>query len=317
MWAAVVDSYGPPQAVRLAEVSRPTLRPGQVLVRVAAAAVTIADARIRGARAPKGFALFARLAFGVSRPRRRILGSGFSGIVEAVGADVSGFAPGDEVCGTTGLAMGAHAELVAVPTKRIVRKPAEVSHDDAAGVLFGGTSALYFLRDKAELKRGDSVLVNGASGAVGTNAIQIAKHMGATVTGVTSSRNLGLVSGLGADRTIDYTTTPLAEVTERFDVVLDTVGNLSLESGERLLTDRGQLLLAVADLWQLLRARGRVKAGAAPERTEDFELLLQMAAAGELVVVKDAVLGLEQIASAHERVDSGHKVGNVIVRPVA
>jgi NADPH:quinone reductase-like Zn-dependent oxidoreductase len=233
----------------------------------------------------------------------------FSGVVETA---TDGFAAGDEVCGMTGIRSGAHAEYVAVGAGRIVAKPAEVSHEDAAGLLFGANTALYFLRDRAEITRGTTVLVNGASGAIGTSAVQLAKHFGATVTGVTSAANAALVTGLGADRVIDHRTT---EVTGRFDVVLDTVGNLTPATGVRLLTDRGVLLLAVATLGQTIRSRGRVRSGTTPERVADFALLLQMVAKGELRVVLDEVLDLDGIVAAYERVDSGHKVGNVVVRP--
>ena len=315
MRAAVVDRFGPPSVVHLADVPAPAARPDEVLVRVAAAAVTVADSRIRGARFPRGFGPIARLVFGPLRPRRKVLGSSFSGVVDAVGSDVVGLAVGDEVCGMTGVSMGAHAEFIAVPTKRVVGKPAQVTPDDAAAVLFGGTTALFYLRDKGGVRPGQSVLVNGASGAIGTNAVQLAKHFGATVTAVTSGPNAQLVTDLGADRVIDYTRTPLSQLTERFDVVLDTVGNVTISSGKRLLNPGGVLLLAVADLWQAIGARGNVKAGPAPERAEDAELLLQLVADGTLKVVIDHSYELDEIVAAHERVDTGHKVGNVIVHP--
>jgi len=211
--------------------------------------------------------------------------------------------------------MGAHAEYVAVPASRLVRKPSQVSHEQAAGLLFGGTAALWFLRDKAMVQPGQSVLVNGASGAVGTCAVQLAKHLGATVTGVTSARNAALVNELGADRVIDHTRTDLATTTDRFDVVLDAVGTLTRSSGRRLLTDHGVLVLAAASLWDLALARGNVVAGSAPERAADFEHLLNLTAEGVLVVVIDEVLDLDQIAAAHRRVDSGHKVGSILIRP--
>lgn len=312
MRAAVVDRYGPPEVVRLADVPAPVPRAGEVLVRVVATAVTAGDARIRGARFPRGFAVPGRLALGLRGPRRPVLGGVFSGVVESVGARVTGLAPGDEVCGMTGVRMGAHAELVAVPAARAVPKPAEVSHDDAAGVLFGGTTALHYLRDKAQLTRGRSVLVNGASGAVGTNAVQLAKHLGATVTAVCSGRNADLVRSLGADEVLDHTTTPL---TGRYDVVLDAAGTVSATAGRRLLTDDGVLLLAVATLGETVLARGRVKAGPAPERAADVTSLLERVAKGELAVVVEDVLGLDAIVDGHRRVDSGRKVGNLLVRP--
>lgn len=267
------------------------------------------------ARFPRGFAPLARPALGFRGPRRAILGTSFSGTVERVGTAVTALAVGDEVCGMTGSRMGAHAEHVAVAERRAVRKPAQVSHEDAAGLVFGGTTALWFLRDRGAVQAGETVLVIGASGAVGSNAVQLARHFGASVTGVTSTRNAALVEDLGAERVIDHTRTNLSEVTDRFDVVLDTVGVLTRSTGRRLLTEGGRLLLAVADLRDTVLARGNVAAGAAPERTADIELLLDLAAEGELRVVIDEVLDLGQIAQAHQRVDSGHKVGNVLVRP--
>ncbi|GAA3845374.1 NAD(P)-dependent alcohol dehydrogenase [Saccharothrix violaceirubra] len=288
-------------------------RAGEVLVRVEAVAVTSADARIRGARFPSGFGVFARLAFGVVRPRRKVLGGAFSGVVVESAAE--GFTAGDEVSGMTGVRFGAHAEYVAVSAARVARKPAAVRHDDAAALLFGGGTALHYLRDKGSLAAGMSVLVNGASGAVGTNAVQLAKYFGAAVTGVTSARNADLVRGLGADHVIDYADGGLVRTTDRFDLVLDTVGTLSIASGRRLLTDRGRLLLAVAGLGDTIRARGNVAAGPAPERAADFAFLLDLAAQAKIVAVIDATYGLDDVVTAYKRVDSGRKVGNIVLRP--
>jgi NADPH:quinone reductase-like Zn-dependent oxidoreductase len=315
MDAAVVDRYGPPEVVRITEVPRPQVRAGHALVRVHAAAVTSGDARIRAARFPPGFAVPARLALGIRRPRRPILGGSCSGVVEAVGDGVADLEVGDEVCAMTGMKMGAHAQYVLVPAAKLARVPAGVSHEDAAGLLFGGTTAWYFLSDRASVGPGTSVLVNGASGAVGTNAVQLAKHLGATVTGVTSAANADLVRTLGADRVIDYAVEDLDSVADRFDVVMDTVGNLSIRSGRRLLRDDGTLVLAVASLWEILRSRGNVVTGSSSERVEDFRLLLGLVADGVLAVVHDRTFDLDDIVDAYRRVDGGHKVGNVVVRP--
>lgn len=317
MRAALVQAYGPPQVVRVGESPNPTPGDTDVLVRIDAVAVTSADARIRAARFPSGFGPFARLAFGVRRPRRPILGSTFAGTVTAVGARVEGLSPGDAVCGMTGTAMGAHAEYVAVPAARVVAIPPTVSPAQAAGLLFGGTTALYFLRDKAAVRPGARVLVTGASGAVGTNAVQLARHFGAVVTAVTSTPNVALVQELGAERVVDYTSTDVTALADRFDVVFDTVGSLSRSAGVRLLSDDGVLLLAVAGLADTVRATGRVKAGSAPERGADFTTLLDLVAAGDLVVVNEEMGGLDAIVAAHERVDSGRKVGNIVIRPAA
>jgi NADPH:quinone reductase-like Zn-dependent oxidoreductase len=315
MRAVVVDRYGPPDVARIVEVPRPVPRKDEVLVRVVAAAVTSGDARIRGARFPPGFALPVRLAFGLRGPRRRILGMVFSGIVEAVGPGVANVAPGDAVCGMTGMPMGAHAEYVRVAAQRVTAVPSGVSHADAAGLLFGGSTALYFLRDKAKVGPGMTVLVNGASGAVGSNAVQLARHFGATVTGVTSAGNADFVRGLGASHVIDYAVADVRALADRFDVVFDAVGNLSIASGRPLLRDGGVLVLAVASVWDMLRARRGVVAGSSPEQAADFAWLLQRVVANELSVVIDRTFPLDQIGDAYRLVDSGHKRGNVIVRP--
>lgn len=329
MRAAVVRRYGGPEVVRVVDVPDPVPRTGEVLVRVAATTVNSGDARIRGARFPRGFGLLGRLALGLRGPRRPVLGVVFSGTVEAIGPDASGrgrtagpagadsagLALGDRVCGMTGARMGAHAELVAVPVSRLARVPAAVSHDDAAGVLFGGATARYFLRDKAGLRQGERVLVIGASGAVGTSAVQLAKHLGAEVTAVASARNAALLAGLGADHVVDYRATPVGQLDERYDVVFDAVGELSQATGRPLLRDGGRLLLVVATLGQMLTARGPVKTGTSSERPEDFAALLELVADGSLRVVAEPALPLERIAEAHARVDSGRKVGNLVVRP--
>lgn len=315
MRAAVVARYGPPEVVRIVAVPVPTAGDDEVLVRVRAASVTAADARIRGARFPRGFGLLARLGLGLTGPRRRILGSTFAGSVEQVGADVEGLRPGDAVCGMTGSRLGTHAELVVVRADAVVPIPAEVGPDDAAGVLFGGTTALYFLRDRAAVGPGASVLVNGASGAVGSNAVQLAKHLGATVTAVTSGTNAALVTSLGADHVIDHTTTDLLATSERFDVVLDCVGNLTIASGRRLLAPDGVLVLVVAGLWETIRARGDVVTGTAPERVEDMCLLVGLVATGALRVVHGGSFDLDRIVDAHRLVDGGRKRGDVLVHP--
>lgn len=314
MRAAVVRSYGGPEVAVVADV--PTPRPGreQVLVRVHAAGVSSGDARIRASRFPRGMTVPARLVFGVRRPRRAVLGGTFSGVVEEVGDGVAGLRPGDEVCGMTGARLGTHAEYVAVPADRAVPKPPRVGHDDAAAVLFGGTTAMHYLRDKGEVAPGQSVLVVGATGAVGTNAVQLASHLGAEVTAVCSERNAALVRRLGASVVLDRDT-PLTSAGDTYDVVLDTVGALRPRDAGALLNEGGRLLLVVADLPDTLRARGPVRTGPAPERPEDMAELLRLVDDGTLEVLIERVLTLDEITEAHRIVDTGHKVGNVVVHP--
>ena len=309
MRAAVVDRFGPPEVVRVVEVPTPRPRAGEVLVRVAAAAVTAADARTRAARFPSGFGVLARPAIGFRRPRVRILGNCLSGTVEAIGDGVTDSSPGDEVAGMTGGRMRAHAEYATVGTNSLAHKPAGISHADAAGILFGGTTALFFLRDRARLTDGETVLVNGASGAVGSAAVQIARHVGATVTGVASARNQDFLGRIGAAHAIG----------NRFDVVLDSVGTVAGNTGLRLLTERGRLLLVAAGLPDTLHAalhgRGRIFTGGAPERADDIALLLDLITTCELDPTTETAGGLDALPDAHRLVDSGRKVGNLVILP--
>lgn len=321
MRAAVAARYGPPEIVRVIEVPCPAPSAGEILVRVAATEVSSGDARIRGAAFPAGFGLPARVALGLRGPRRRILGVAFSGTVDAVGSGVAGFAPGDAVCGMVGTRMGAHAERVVVVADRVVHVPPGVALDDAAGVLFGGTTARYFLhdllQDRTPLGPGVRVLVNGASGAVGAAAVQLAANAGAEVTGVCSTANVSLVARLGASAVIDRTRGDVlattAQTVERFDVILDTVGTLPIPAARARLALGGTLLLVVASLGRTLLSRGDVITGTAPERADDFRALLGQLADGSLEVVHDSAFPLDDVVRAHARVDSGRKVGVVLL----
>ncbi|WP_341268319.1 NAD(P)-dependent alcohol dehydrogenase [Gordonia malaquae] len=314
MKAVLVEEYGPPEVLQIGQIPTPMIGDGQILVKVMAAAITVADSRLRAARFPRGFGILARLVFGVRRPRRAVPGSMFSGVVVDA-CPAAGFHIGDEVVGSTGLAAGSHAEFVAVDATRVVTKPDAVNHVDAAGVMFGGTTALHYLRVKAALADGDRVLVIGASGAVGTSAVQIASLRGAHVTAVTSAANADLVRRLGADEVVDYRVTAPTDLTGRFDVVFDTVGGLTAQSGRRLMTSRGRLLLAAATLGQTALAVGRVKAGPAPEHPRYFTELLDLVAHRDLKVVLDQVVGFDGLIEAHRRIDSGRKVGNIVLTP--
>lgn len=316
MKAAVITKYGSPAVIHIRDVPRPKINEHEILVKVKATAVTAADARIRAARFPRGFAFFARLAFGLFRPRVRVLGGSFSGIVESVGTAVTAFRPGDEVCGMTGMRMGCHAEFVKIRAdKAVVRKPAGVSHEEAAGVIFGGTTALYFLRDRAVVASGERVVVVGASGAAGTSAVQLARYFGASVDAVTSTKNMALVADLGAEETIDYTKNNFLDGQARFDVVFDATGTVSPARGRGVLKPSGRLILAAADLVQILAARHHgILVGTAPERAQDISFLLSLVAQKKLRVVITNVVKLDDIATAHQEVDTGHKVGNIVVR---
>ncbi len=315
MKAAIYTQYGPPEVVSVKDVPAPTPKKNELLVRVVSSVVTAADGRIRAARFPKGFGVVAKLAFGAFAPRNHILGSCFSGVVEAIGEGVTDFSIGDEVAGMTGVGMKAHAEyLVISAQKSVVKKPTAVSHDDAAGVLFGGTAALFFIRDVGHVKEGQSVLVNGASGAVGTNAVQLAAYYGATVTAVTSGDNDELVRSIGASKVVDYETQPLSQCLETFDRALDAVGNVTIKEGLRLLKPNGQLLLMVPSLGQMFTFNKRVKTGTATEKAKDIAFILDLVAEKKLTVLIDSTFTLDQIQDAYRRLDSGKKRGNIILR---
>ncbi|WP_454166178.1 NAD(P)-dependent alcohol dehydrogenase [Gordonia iterans] len=315
MRAVSIPHYGPPDCVQIVDLPRPAPKKGQMLIHVEAAAVSSGDARIRSGRFPRGFTIPGRLVLGVRGPRRPVLGGAFAGRVVECGDGVEDAAPGDRVAGLNGVRMGAHAELLAAPSSSTAPIPREVRSEDAAAAMFGGSTALYLLRQKANLGAGERILVNGASGSVGSAAVQLAKHLGADVTAVTSAGNAALVTRLGADRVIDYTATPLSGVSERFDVVLDAVGNLTRADAARLCADDGRLVLAVADLADTILARGRVIAGTVRERPEDFRYVLDLVAKGAFDPLTTVVGGLDSAAEAYRRVDSGRKVGNLVIVP--
>jgi NADPH:quinone reductase-like Zn-dependent oxidoreductase len=317
MKAAVYRRYGPPDVIRIEDVPRPDPKPTELLVRVRATTVSAGDARLRSARVPPGFGLMMRLGFGITGPRKPILGWDFAGEVAAVGASVSRFAPGDKVFGA---GMRCHAEYVAVNESSAAALPRSLTFEAAASLVFGGMTSLFFLRDKARIQPGEHILINGASGAVGSAAVQLAKHFGGTVTGVCSAVNADLVRSLGADRVIDYARTDFTQTGETYDVILDAVGNCSFARCERALSPAGRLLLVVASLGQILgatlrptRAGRRVLTGVSATRAEDLRFLATLAESGEFRPVIDRTYPLAQIADAHARVDSGRKRGNVVI----
>lgn len=296
-------------------------RPGEVLVRVHAATVSSADWRARSLRMPPGFGLLARPVFGFTGPRNKVLGVDFAGVVEEAGAEVTRFKPGDAVFGLTGLAAGGHAEFLTIKAEgAIARKPDRLSFEQATCLCFGGSTALYFLRDRGAMKSGQSLLVNGASGAVGTAAVAIGKAMGLEVTAVCSAGNAERVTTLGANRAIDYARTDFASTGDDYDAIMDIVGNAPFARCKAALKPNGQLLAVLGGLgsllsapWYSLTTGHKVHAGPAPERASDMEDLAALAASQQFTPVIDSVYPLEDIVAAHARVDTGHKVGSVVV----
>lgn len=318
--AVVYERYGPPEVLGLAEVPKPTPKDDEVLIKTHATTVTSGDWRVRSLDVPLGFKLISRLIFGVRKPKQPILGTELAGEVESVGKDVSQFRVGDPVVAFAGASMGCHAEYKCMPANgAVTRKPSNLTFEEAAALSFGGTTALHFFR-LGNLQSGEKVLINGASGAVGTAAVQLAKHFGAEVTGVCSTANVELVRRLGADHVIDYTKEDFTRSGRTYDVIMDTAGTAPYSRCRKSLHEGGRLLLVLAGLpsmlqipWAALTSRHKIIAGPAAERPEDLRLLAQLAEAGEFKPVIDRRFPLEQIVEAHRYVDAGHKKGNVVI----
>jgi len=320
--AVVCERYGTPDVLMLREVVRPAPRDNEVLIKIRAASVAAGDVRMRqGRRESLPFWPFSKLAIGIRRPRKPILGIELAGEIEAVGAAVTRFKPGDQVFACSGFSVGAYAEYVCLPEDRqIAIKPAGLSFEQAAAVPVGASTALFFLRDKARLQPGQKVLIIGASGSVGTYAVQLAKHLGAHVTGVCSGANIELVRGLGADAVIDYAREDFAAGGERYDVIFDTVGKSSFGRCKVALAPRGVYLPAVMDYphlpqmaWTALRGGRQVRSGVSSEKADDLAFLGDLIEAGVIRPVIDRQYPLEQIAEAHRYVEQGHKKGNVVL----
>ena len=320
MKAAVYERYGPPEVVEIREVPTPTPGPGEVLIRVHATTVSAADWRLRSMDLPAGFGLIARPMIGIRGPRRKTLGTELAGIVEQAGEGVTQWHAGDAVIAYPGIAMGAHAEFIVMPADgRLVAKPPSIPYDQAAALCFGGLTALHFLRQTG-VREGERVLVNGASGAVGVAAVQLAQVLGAQVTGVASGANEGLVRSLGAHRFIDYMREDITDGGEAYDVIIDTAGTAPFARSRRALAKGGRLGIVLgtfadaitAPLYSLTSGH-KVSGGSAPERVEDMRHLAQLAADGRYRAVIDSTYPLQRIVDAHRRVDSGRKRGSVVV----
>jgi NADPH:quinone reductase-like Zn-dependent oxidoreductase len=322
MKAITYDRYGPPDVVHLSEVARPTVTDTSVLVRVHASSVTTADWRIRAAAFPGVFWLPGRLMFGLFRPKNRILGGEFSGEVAEVGRAVTRFRPGDRVFGFVG--HGANAEYVAIDeTAAIAPVPGDLGHDKAAALPFGGLAALVFLRDFAKVRPGQSVLVIGASGGVGAYAVQIARALGATVTGVASGANADLVRDLGAETVMDYRQDDATAGPARYDVVFDTVGAVRYRQARRVLRKGGvfvPLNFGLSDiisaLWAKITGAPRVAFGVNGDSAADLGVLSDMIAAGNLRPVIDRRYPLDRAAEAHAYVEARHRKGAVVLTVV-
>ncbi|MHA2031609.1 MAG: NAD(P)-dependent alcohol dehydrogenase [Candidatus Kariarchaeaceae archaeon] len=323
MKAVVYRKYGLPDVLQIEEIDKPIPKKNQVLVKIYATTVTPSDLMLRSGKFPLLFWIPVRILFGIVNPRSKIPGYELSGVIEEVGEDAKQFRKGDQVFGATMWRMSCSAEYISLPEKSaLVIKPANMTFEEAAAFSDGACTALHFLQ-KGNIQSGQKVLIYGASGSVGTFAVQLAKYFGAEVTGVCSTTNLELVKSLGADKVIDYTKEDFSKSGESYDIIFDTVGKSSFSDCIRSLNDKGiylstlmKLSSRIRGVWISIRSNKTVKGGFSTSNSEDLNFLKGLIEAGEIKSVIDRRYPLEQIAEAHKYVGKGHKKGNVVITVV-
>lgn len=328
MRAIAYSQYGPPEVLSIKEVDKPVPKQNEILVKVHAASVNYGDITARNfANIPAKkfnmpiFLWFpAKMIFGISKPKKQILGSEFAGEVEAVGKDVKKFIPGDQVFGYLGQSMGTNAEYFCMPEKKNVEiKPKNMSYEKAAVISYGSLMALNLLK-KVNIQPGQKVLINGASGSIGSAAVQLAKHFGAEVTGVCGTPRLEFVKSLGADKVIDYTKEDFTKSNEKYDLIFDILGKSAFENCKDALKPNGKYLLASFKTKQLLQmfstkisGNKKVICGLAVEKPEDLGFIKKLAEEGKIKAIIDKRFSMEEAAEAHKYFESGKKRGNVVI----
>lgn len=306
MKAAIYREYGPPNVLRLEEVEKPKPKDNELLVKIHAATVTSGDVRLRSSDFPSLFWLPARLIFGLFKPKKKILGHELAGTVEEIGKRITKFKVGESVFGTsTMLKGGSYAEYICLPQEWkngvVVQKPKNLSFEEAAALPIGAMTAIYLL-EKADLRNGQTVLVYGASGSVGSYAVQIARQKGATVTGVCSGSNFEMVKSLGAESLVDYKKEDYSKTKEKFDIVFDAVGKTTKSNAKKVLVDGGKFVTI-----NMLTK----------EKAEHLEQIKELAEQGKLKPFIDKTYALKEIVKAHEYVETGRKRGNVVIKIIA
>jgi NADPH:quinone reductase-like Zn-dependent oxidoreductase len=326
MKAIVWTKYGSPDSLQLREVAKPAPKDNEVLIKVHAATASTADTEFRRLKLPLLFAIFLRLYLGFIKPTRiTILGTEFAGEIVAAGREVTQYQPGDQVFGYTGLGMGTYAEYLCLPempsalASVMAKKPANLTYGEAAAVPFGGLEALHSL-GKANIQRGQKVLIVGAGGSIGTYAVQLARHYGAEVSGVDKQGKLEMLRSIGAAHVIDYTREDFTKSGQTYDVILDTIGKSSFSGSLRSLKENGTYLNANLGLlggfrrrWTSKRNNKRVILWTAGYTTDNLLALKELIEAGTIKPIIDRRYPLEQIAEAHRYVDTGQKKGNVVI----
>lgn len=317
MKAIIYRKYGPPNVLELTEVDKPAPKPNEVLIKVFATTVTSADCMMR-----RGDTFMSRVLLGLFKPMRKfqILGTEFSGKIEAVGNMVKKFNPGDEVFAFRGFGTGCYAQYKCMSEAgSLAVKPNNIPFEEAASVVDGATTALFFL-EKARIRKGQKVLINGASGSIGTYAVQLAKYYGAEVTCVCSTKNIELVKSLGADMVVDYTKEDFTDTGNNYDIIFDTVGKSSFASCKKALNSRGKYVTTVLTLrvafLSLLTGYGskrKVISGMSLNKTEALNCIRKLIEEGKLKTIIDRQLLLEELPVAHEYVEKGHKIGNLVI----
>jgi NADPH:quinone reductase-like Zn-dependent oxidoreductase len=323
MKAIVHTKYGPPDELQLKEVEKPVPRDNEVLIKIHATTVTTTDCNARNFTfVPKSFMFFARIMFGFKKPKINILGIDLAGEIEAVGKNVRLFKVGDKVFGSPGTKFGGHAEYCCVPEDgALAIKPADMPWEEAAAISLAGNTALFFIRDLAKIQTGQKILIHGASGAIGTYAVQLARFYGAGVTGVCSATNEEMVRSLGADRVIDYNKEDFSKGDERYDFVFNVVGKTTFSQCKGILKPKGiylENMLELKDIlkmiWTSIIGGKKIKGGMSTERAENLNFFTELIESGKLKPVIDRIYPLEKTSEAFQYVEQGHKKGNVVIR---